>query len=166
MRTSKFRRLAITGAAIASLAIVGAGSASAAAMMPAGNPIDYASLNKTATAQVFNVTIKGSQLEGDALTKTVTNGLMGGMGATVTVKKATAPGFTAYQTIVVTPTKVGQVTSSVVGGYATLSGGNFGSGTIRSTQLANSGKSFTVKMEFDEQGTNPNLNLKFYLYHS
>ena len=32
--------------------------------------------------------------------------------------------------------------------------------------LPTSGKSYTVKLWFDEQGTNPNLNLKFYLYHS
>jgi hypothetical protein len=166
MRTSKLRRLAVTGAAITSLAVVGVGSASAAAMMPAGNPIDYAGLNKTATAQVFNVTIKGSQLEGNAMTKTVNNGMMGGMGATVTVKKAVAKGYTTYQTITVTPTKVGQVTSEITNAFATLSGGNYGSGVISSTKLAANGKSFTITMWFDEQGTNPNLNLRFYLYHS
>ena len=166
MRTSKLRRLAVTGAAITSLAVVGVGSASAAAMMPAANPIDYAGLNKTATAQVFNVTIKGSQLEGNAMTKTVNNGMMGGMGATVTVKKAVAKGYTTYQTITVTPTKVGQVTSEITNAFATLSGGNYGSGVISSTKLAANGKSFTITMWFDEQGTNPNLNLRFYLYHS
>lgn len=166
MRTSKLRRLAVTGAAITSLAVVGVGSASAAAMMPAGNPIDYAGLNKTATAQVFNVTIKGSQLEGNAMTKTVNNGMMGGMGATVTVKKAVTKGYTTYQTITVTPTKVGQVTSEITNAFATLSGGNYGSGVISSTKLAANGKSFTITMWFDEQGTNPNLNLRFYLYHS
>lgn len=166
MRTSKLRRLAVTGAAIASLAVVGVGSASAAAMMPAGNPIDYAGLNKSATAQVFNVTIKGSQLEGDAMTKTVNNGLMGGMGATITVKKAVAKGYTTYQTITVTPTTVGEVTSEISNAFATLSGGNYGSGVISSTKLAANGKSYTITMWFDEQGTNPNLNLKFYLYHS
>ena len=146
MRTSKLRRLAITGAAIASLAVIGIGSASAAGTMPAANPIDYADFNKTASLQVFNVTIKGSQLEGNAFTKSVTNGLPGGLGATISVNKATAPGFTAYQT------------------YATLSGGNFGSGTIVSTQFSKNNKSFIVKMAFDEQATNPNLNLKFYLF--
>lgn len=166
MRAPTLRRLAVTGAAIASLAVVGVGSASAAAMMPAGNPIDYASLNKTASAQVFNVTIKGSQLEGDAMTKDVNNGLMGGMGATITVKKAVDKGYTTYQTITVTPTTVGEVTSEITNAYATLSGGNYGSGVISSTKLAANGKSYTITMWFDEQGTNPNLNLKFYLYHS
>ena len=166
MRSSKLRRLALTGAAIASLAVVGVGSASAGAMMPAGNPIDYAGLNKSATAQVFNVTIKGSQLEGDAMTKTVTNNLMGGMGATITVKKAVAKGYTTSQTITVTPTTVGEVTSEITNAFATLSGGNYGSGVISSTKLSTNGKSYTVNMWFDEQGTNPNLNLKFYLYHS
>jgi len=166
MRTSKLRRLVITGAAIASLAAVGVGSAAAAGSMPASNPSDYADLNKTATAQVFNVTIKGSQLEGNAMTKTVNNGLAGGLGATVTVKKAVAKGYTTYQTITVTPTTVGQVTSTISNAYATLSGGNYGSGVISSTKLSTNGKSYTITMWFDEQGTNPNLNLKFYLYHS
>jgi hypothetical protein len=166
MRTSKLRRLAVTGAAIASLAVIGVGSAAAAGSMPATNPIDYAGLNKTATAQVFNVTIKGSQLEGDAMTKTVSNNLMGGMGATITVKKAVVKGYVTYQTITVTPTTVGEVTSTITNAFATLSGGNYGSGVISGTKLATSGKSYTVTMWFDEQGTNPNLNLKFYLYHS
>ena len=166
MRTSKFRRLVITGAAIASLAAVGVGSAAAAGSMPASNPSDYADLNKTATAQVFNVTIKGSQLEGNAMTKTVNTGLPGGLGATVTVKKAVAKGYTTYQTITVTPTTVGQVTSTITNAYATLSGGNYGSGVISGTKLSTNGKSYTITMWFDEQGTNPILNLKFYLYHS
>ncbi len=165
MRSTTIRR-AIAAAAVAGALAVGATSALAAGSMPASNPIDYASLNKTAMAQVFNVTIKGSDLEGDAMTKTVNNGLMGGMGATVTVKKAVSRGYAMNQTITVTPTTVGQVTSTISNAYATLSGGNYGSGTILSTKLAANGKSFTVRMTFDEQATNPNLNLKFYLYHS
>lgn len=165
MRSTTIRR-AIAAAAVAGALAVGATSALAAGSMPASNPIDYASLNKTAMAQVFNVTIKGSDLEGDAMTKTVNNGLMGGMGATVTVKQAVTKGYAVYQTITVTPTTVGQVTSTISNAYATLSGGNYGSGTILSTKLAANGKSFTVRMTFDEQATNPNLNLKFYLYHS
>lgn len=165
MRSTTIRR-AIAAAAVAGALAVGATSALAAGSMPASNPIDYAGLNKTAMAQVFNVTIKGSDLEGDAMTKTVNNGLMGGMGATVTVKKAVSRGYAMNQTITVTPTTVGQVTSTISNAYATLSGGNYGSGTILSTKLAANGKSFTVRMTFDEQATNPNLNLKFYLYHS
>ena len=165
MRSTTIRR-AIAAAAVAGALAVGATSALAAGSMPASNPIDYASLNKTAMAQVFNVTIKGSDLEGDAMTKTVNNGLMGGMGATVTVKKAVSRGYAMNQTITVTPTTVGQVTSTISNAYATLSGGNYGSGTILSTKLAANGKSFTVRMTFDEQATNPNLNRKFYLYHS
>jgi hypothetical protein len=164
MKISFPRRTVAIIAAVGAFAAIGVGSASAASTMPASNPIDYGDFNKTASLQVFNVTIKGSQLEGNAFTKTVTNGLMGGMGATISVKKATAPGYTAYQTITVTPTTVGQVTSSIGPAYATLSGGNFGSGTILSTLLAKNSKSFTVKMAFDEQATNPNLNLKFYLF--
>ncbi|MGI9117074.1 MAG: hypothetical protein ACR2JV_05505 [Gaiellales bacterium] len=166
MRSTSSRRLVALIAAVCAFGIVGASSASAAAMMPAGNPIDYASLSKTATAQVFNVTIKGTQLEGDAMTKTVTNGLMGGMGATVTVNKAVDKGMTMVQTITVKPTKVGEVTSSITNAFATLSGGNYGSGVISGTSLKNDGSSYTIKMWFDEQGANPNLNLRFYLYHS
>ena len=165
MRPTSIRR-AIAAAAVAGALAVGASSALAAGSMPAANPIDYASLNKTAAAQVFNVTIKGSDLEGDAMTKDVNNGLMGGMGATVTVRKAVVRGETTYQTITVTPTTVGQVTSTITTAFATLSGGNYGSGVISSTKLAKSGKSFTVTMWFDEQGENPDLNLRFYLYHS
>ena len=167
MRTFKFRRLVVTGVAIASLAAIGVGSASAASStMPASNPSDYADLNKTATAQVFNVTIKGSKLGDQPFTQTVNNGLMGGMGATISVKRAQVSNMTMVQTITVTPTTVGQVTSTITNAFATLSGGNYGSGVIRSTALPTSGKSYTVKLWFDEQGTNPNLNLKFYLYHS
>ena len=165
MRPTTIRR-AIAAAAVAGALAVGATSALAAGSMPATNPIDYAGLNKTATAQVFNVTIKGTDLEGDAMTKDVNNGLMGGMGATVTVKKAVVKGYTTYQTITVTPTTVGQVTSTISNAYATLSGGNYGSGVINSTKLAKNGTSYTITMWFDEQGANPNLNLKFYLYHS
>lgn len=164
MRSITRRLIATT--AVTGLLAVGATSALAAGSMPASNPSDYASLNKTASAQVFNVTIKGSQLEGDAMTKSVTNGLMGGMGATVTVKKAVVKGYITYQTITVTPTTVGEVTSQITNAFATLSGGNYGSGVISSTKLATNGKSYTITMWFDEQGTNPNLNLKFYLYHS
>ena len=167
MRTFKFRRLVVTGVAIASLAAIGVGSASAASStMPASNPSDYAGLNKTATAQVFNVTIKGSKLGDQPFTQTVNNGLMGGMGATISVKRAQVSNMTMVQTITVTPTTVGQVTSTITNAFATLSGGNYGSGVIRSTALPTSGKSYTVKLWFDEQGTNPNLNLKFSLYHS
>ncbi len=167
MRSSKLRRLVVTGAAIASIAAIGVGTASAASSsMPASNPTDYADLASTASAKVFNVTIKGSKLGDQPFTQTVNNGLMGGMGATITVKRAQVSNMTMVQTVTVTPTTVGQVTSTITNAYATLSGGNYGSGVIRSTALPTSGKSYTVKLWFDEQGTNPNLNLKFYLYHS
>ena len=158
------RRILATTVAIGALA-VGATSALAAGSMPAANPTDYAGLNKTAMAQVFNVTIKGSDLEGDAVTKTVTNGLMGGMGATITVQKATTKGFATNQTIVVTPTKVGEVTSTIVGAYATLSGGMLGTQQIASTTLK--AKAYTVKLTWPgSEGTPASVNLKFYLYHS
>ncbi len=167
MRTPKLRRLVVTGAAIAALAAVGVGSASAASStMPATNPSDYAGLNKTASAQVFTTSIKGSLLGDQPFTKTINNGLMGGMGATITVNRAQVSNMTMTQTVTIKPTTVGQVTSTITNAFATLSGGNYGSGVLRSTALSPNGKTYTVKLWFDEQGTNPNLNLKFYLYHS
>lgn len=161
---STTRRILTTTVAIGALA-VGATSALAAGSMPAATPSDYASLNKTAYAQVFNVTLKGSDLGGDAMTKDVNNGLMGGMGATITVKKATTKGFGTYQTITVKPTTVGQVTSTIVSAFATLSGGQLGTTQIASTALTE--KSYTVKMAWPgSEGVGASLNLRFYLYHS
>lgn len=161
---STTRRILATTVAIGALA-VGATSALAAGTMPAANPIDYASLHKTAAAQVFNVTIKGSDLGGDAMTKTVTNGLMGGMGATITVQKATTKGFGTYQTVTVKPTTVGEVTSTIATAYATQSGGNIGTQQIASTTQTS--KAFTVKLAWPgSEGTSASLNLKFYLLHS
>ena len=160
------RRTIAIVAAVGAFAAIGVGSASASSTMPASNPSDYSGLNKSASAQVFNVTISGYKLQGAAFTKTVTNGLMGGMGATVSVKKAVQDGMVTYQTITVTPTKVGQVTSTITNAFATLSGGNYGSAVIRSTVLNQAGTSYSVKLWFDQQGTDPSVNLKFYLYHS
>ncbi len=137
--------------------------------MPAANPIDYASLAQGAKAKVCDVTIKGSKLEGKAFTTTVTHSLMNGMGATITVSKATTKNLmlgVLYQTITIRPTKVGEVTSTITNAFATLSGGNYGSAVIVSTSLNQAGSAYIVKMRFDLQGTNPNLNLKFYLYRS
>ncbi len=166
MKTRPPRRLIAVIASVVVLAAIGTATASAAPTMPAANPSDYASLAQGAQAKVFNVTIKGTKFEGNAFTTTVNNGLMGGMGATITVSKATTKGYAVYQTITIRPTKVGQVTSTITNAFATLSGGNYGSGVIRSTSLNQAGSAYIVKMMFDEQGTNPNLNLKFYLYHS
>lgn len=168
MPVSKPRRLAVALSALAATAVLGAATAGAAVAptMPAGNPIDYKELNATAMSQVFAYTIDGEDLEGAAMSDTVDNGLMGGMGATITVSKAVAKGYTTYQTVTVRPTKTGQVTSTIANAFATLSGGNFGSGVITSTTLKPNGGAYTVKLRFDEQGENPDLNLRFYLYHS
>ncbi len=166
MKTRTPRRLIAVIVSVVALAAIGTATASAASTMPAGNPSDYGSLAQSAMAKVFNVTIKGTKFEGDAFTTTVNNGLMGGMGATITVSKATTKNFSMYQTITIRPTKVGQVTSTITNAFATLSGGNYGSGVISSTSLNLAGSAYVVKMMFDEQGANPNLNLKFYLYHS
>ena len=55
MRSTTSRRLVALIAAVAAFAAIGVGSASAA--MPASDPTGYKALNKTAYAQVFNVTI-------------------------------------------------------------------------------------------------------------
>ncbi len=169
MKTRTPKRLVAVIISAVALAAIGTATASAASTMPAGNPSDYASLAQSAQAKVFNVTIKGAKLEGNAFTTTVTDGLMGGMGATITVSKATTTNLMSgamYQTITIRPTKAMEVGSTITNAFATLSGGNYGSGVIISTSLNSAGSAYVVKMKFDEQATNPNLNLKFYLYHS
>ncbi len=161
------RRLIAAIVSVVALAAIGTATASAAPTMPAANPIDYASLAQGAQAKVFNVTIKGTKLEGNAFTTTVNDGLMGGMGATITVGKAAVKNNlmgVLYQTITIRPTKVGQVTSTITNAFATLSGGDYGSAVIVSTSLNQAGSAYIVKMKFDLQGANPNLNLN--LYHS
>ncbi len=130
--------------------------------MPAANPIGYASLMQGGNAKVFNVTINGAKLEGNAFTTTVNNGLMGGMGAAITVSKATTKNTTMYQTITIRPTKTRMVDSTITNAFATLSGGDYGSGVISSTSLNLAGSAYIVKMRFNEQATNPNLNLNLY----
>jgi len=168
MPISKPRRLAVALSALAVTAAFGAATAGAAVAptMPAGNPIDYKDLNATASAQVFAYTIKGEDLGAAAMSDTVDNGLMGGMGATITVSKAVYKGYTTYQTVTVRPTKTGQVTSTVTNAFATLSGGNYGSGVISSTALKANGRAYTVKLRLAQDGAIPDLNLRFYLYHS
>jgi len=166
MKTRTPQRLIAVIVSLVALAAIGTATATAASMMPAGNPTDYASLAKDAMAKEFNVTIKGTKFEGSAFTTTVNNGLMGGMGATITVSKATTKNFSMYQTITIRPTKAMEVGSTITNAFATLSGGNYGSAVIVSTSLGTAGSAYIVKMKFDEQGANPNLNLKFYLYHS
>ncbi len=161
------RRLIAVIVSVVALAAIGTATASAAPTMPAANPIDYASLAQGAQAKVFNVTIKDTKLEGNAFTTTVNNGLMGGMGATITVGKAAVKNNlmgVLYQTITIRPTKVGQVTSTITNAFATLSGGNYGSVVISSTSLNRAGSAYIVKMRFNEQASNSNLNLN--LYHS
>ena len=95
-----------------------------------------------------------------------TTGVPGGVSATITVARARTTNMTLTQTVTIRPTKVGKVTSTITNAFATLSGGDYGSGVIRSTRLNPTGKSYAVVLWFDEQGANPDLNLKFFLYHS
>lgn len=168
MSISKPRRLAIALSAVAATVMLGAATAGAAVAptMPAANPIDYKQMNTAGAAQVFAYTIDGEDLGGAAMSDTVDNGLMGGMGATITVSKAVYKGYTTYQTVTVRPTKTGQVTSTIANAFATLSRGNFGTGTIASTALKANGRAYTVKLRLAQDGAIPDLNLRFYLYKS
>lgn len=160
------RRLAAATAVLGALAALGTGTALAKPTMPATNPADYAALAASGQAWEGNVTIPAAKLGDQPYSTTVGNGMPGGVSATITVSRARTTNMTLTQTVTVRPTKVGQVTSTITNAFATLSGGDYGSGVIRSTKLNPTGKSYTVVLWFDEQGANPDLNLKFFLYHS
>lgn len=165
MQRTTIRRGAAVLAATAALGIATA-TASAANTMPANNPSDFATLVDSGQAAEFNVQLAGSKLGDQPFQQSVNNGLMGGVGATITVSRARVNNMSMLQTVTIRPTKTGQVTSTITNAFATLSGGNYGSGVIRSTRLNPNGKSYVIQLWFDEQGTQPNLNLKFFLYHS
>ncbi len=165
MHRTSIRRGAAVLAATAALGVATA-TASAANSMPATNPTDFGALSDAAQASEFNVTLAGSKLGDQPFQQSVNNGLMGGVGATITVSRARVSNMSMLQTITIRPTKTGQVTSTITNAFATLSGGNYGSTVLRSTALRANGKSYVVKLMFDEQGAPANLNLKFFLYHS
>ncbi len=165
MTRSSFRRLIATVGALAALSVVGVGSATAAPM-PAKDPAGYAGLSKSGTAKRFNVFYSATLLGGDPYRHTYSDATPGGVGAVVTVGRAKTRGFVTTQVITIRPTKVGKVTSTITNAFATLSGGDYGSTVIRSTSLRSNGGVYTVRLWFNNQGANADLNLRFYLYHS
>lgn len=161
------RRLVVASSAVLVVGVLGAGSAFAAGTLPANNPIDYAGMQKHEYAHAFVVTIKGSKLEGAAFSSTVKTRPGGGdFAAKIAVSKGVAHNYMITQTITITANCGTTTKCAVASAFATLSGGNFGSGVITSTKLAKNRASYVITMQFDEQGTNPNLNIKFYLYRT
>jgi hypothetical protein len=161
------RRLVVASSAVLVVGVLGAGSAFAAGTLPANNPIDYAGMQRNASAHAFVVAIKGSKFEGAAFSSTVGTKPGGGdFAAKIAVSKGVAHNYMITQTITITPNCGTTTKCTVASAFATLSGGNFGSGVITGTKLAKNGTSYVITMKFDEQGTNPNLNIKFYLYRS
>ena len=160
------RRLVVASSAILVVGALGAGSAFAAGTLPANNPTDYAGLQKSAMAHAFVVTIKGSKFEGAAFSSTVGTKPGGGdFAAKISVSKSkSVREYMMSQVITITPNCDTTTKCTLASAFATLSGGNFGSGVITSTKLSTNGKSYVITMLFDEQGTNPNLNIKFYLF--
>lgn len=166
MSRTFLRRMVTASAALLVVGVVGAGSAFASSTLPANNPTDYSGLQKNAAAHVFVVQIKGSKFEGAAFSSQVgTNPGGGDFAATIAVSKGAAQkDFSMKQKITITPNCGTTIKCTVASAYATVSGGNFGSGVITSTSYGKNGTSYIVNMSFDQQATNPNLNIKFYLY--
>ena len=124
-------------------------------------------MQKGAFAHAFVVKVKGSKMEGAAFSSTVGTKPGGGdFAAKISVSKGVAHNYMITQTITITANCGTTPNCAVASAFATLSGGNFGSGVITSTKLAKNRASYVITMQFDEQGTNPNLNIKFYLYRT
>ena len=109
------------------LLLAGAGVATAAAAggvpstMPAANPKDAAAAQMYAVQQ----TIPTSKLGGKANSYFyASNG-----GGQVKIARVTEKGFTSYQTVTITPPNTSPATT-ILQGFATLSGGNTGSRLI------------------------------------
>lgn len=172
MSRTFLRRLISASAAVLVVGVVGAGSAFASSTLPANNPIDYAEMQKGGFAQAFVVKVKGSKMEGAAFsskvsTKPVSNVVFAGTityAAKIAVSKGVTRDGMIVQTITITANCGTTTKCALAGAFATLSGGNSGSGVIIGTKMATNRSSYVITMLFDEQGTNPNLNIKFYLY--
>jgi hypothetical protein len=159
------RRLVTASAAALVVGVVGAGSAFASSTLPANNATDHAGRQSTQVYHhTFAVKINGSKFEGAAFSsKVATNPGAGDFAATIAVAKAVMNDHILTQKITIKPNCGTTVKCRVVSAHATLSGGTVGSGVITSTTLAKNGTSYIVNMSFDQQATNPNLNIKFHL---
>lgn len=150
MTTSTIRR-AVLGLALAgSLAGTVATGTAAPSTMPAANPTD------AAAAELITIQ------------KAVPAGRLGGKanryfyqsngGGQVKISKTTARGFTVFQTVTVTPSSG----TTILQGFATISGGNTGSRLITSTSTAPT--AYTIKLsEPGEQGTPGKLTFRIQL---
>lgn len=146
-------------AAAVGLLLAGAGVVTAAAAggvpstMPAANPKDAAAAKMYAVQQ----SIPASKLGGKANSYFyASNG-----GGQVKIAKVTEKGFTSYQTVTITPPNTSPATT-ILQGFATLSGGNTGSRLITSTSTRP--KAFTIKLSNPgEQGIPGKLTFRVQL---
>ncbi len=140
------------------LVLAGAVAATAVAggvrsTMPATTPKDASA----AQMYVVQKTVPNSKLGGKANRYYyASNG-----GGQVRISKTTSRGFTAYQTVTITPPNTSPKTT-ILQGFATLSGGNTGSRLITST--SSKPKAFTIKLSNPgEQGTPGKLTFRVQL---
>lgn len=147
MTSSTMRRAALGLALAGTMAGAAATGAAAPSTMPAANPTDAAA----AELVTFQKTVPAAKLGGVANSYFyASNG-----GGQVKIGKTTDRGFTAFQTVTVTPPSG----TTILQGFATISGGNTGSRLIRSTSTAPA--AYTIKLsEPGEQGTPGKLTFR------
>jgi hypothetical protein len=147
MTSSTMRRAALGLALAGTMAGAAATGAAAPSTMPAANPTDA----RAAELVTFQKAVPAAKLGGNANSYFyASNG-----GGQVKIGKTTARGFTAFQTVTVTPPSG----TTILQGFATISGGNTGSRLIRSTSTAPA--AYTIRLsEPGEQGTPGKLTFR------
>jgi hypothetical protein len=147
MTTTRTRRAALSLALAGLVAGTAATGAAAPSTMPAANPSDAAA----AELVTFQKAVPAAKLGGKASSYFyATNG-----GGQVKIGKTTTRGFTAFQTVTVTPPSG----TTILQGFATISGGNTGSRLITSTSTAPA--AYTIKLsEPGAQGTPGKLTFR------
>jgi hypothetical protein len=143
-------RAGAAGVLLAGAVAATALAAGTPATMPAANPTDAAAANVTVVQQA----VPTSKLGGTASSYFyLSNG-----GGQVKISKTTVRGFTAFQTVTITPPSG----ETFLQGFATISGGNSGSRLITSTSTKP--KTFTIKLSNPgEQGTPGKLTFRIQL---
>ena len=147
MTSSTMRRAALGLALAGTMAGAAATGAAAPSTMPAANPTDAAA----AQLITFQKAVPAAKLGGKANSYFyASNG-----GGQVKIAKTTSRGFTAFQTVTITPPSG----TTILQGFATISGGNTGSRLITSTKTAPA--AYTIKLsEPGEQGTPGKLTFR------
>lgn len=148
MTTSRMRRAALGLALAATATATAAAAAGAAAQsMPAGAPTDASAAGLITIQRA----VPAAKLGGAATSYFyASNG-----GGRVRIGKTTERGFTAFQTVTVTPPSG----TTILQGFATISGGNTGSRLIRSTSSAPA--AYTIRLSNPgEQGTPGKLTFR------